>query len=314
MIWRVSIFGFKTFETNETQCNLTLYVKSSIGQDNLMGVIAKIMAWVNIPSNIFGKLLLAPVGVLQGWFSITIISAVAGVALLAVFKYISDQETRGKIWDSIHAHMLSLRLFKDSLSVTMRAEAQIFKGAFFLLVYSIIPLLVIIIPVTLLLAQMGQWYQVRPLNVGEQAIVIMKLNHHMGEPFPEVSLDAAPAAEVTAGPVRVLSKGEIYWKIRAIENGKDRLFFNIDNKKVEKALSVGDGFSRVSVERPGWNWTDILMYPLEKPFGADSMITSIAIDYPDRESKICGTNWWVFYFFIVSMIFAVTFMPVLKVR
>jgi hypothetical protein len=56
------------------------------------------------------------------------------------------------------------------------------------------------------------------------------------------------------------------------------------------------------------------MYPYEKPFSNASPVQSIRIDYPDRPSKISGTDWWVIYLFITSIIFALIFKPILKVK
>ena len=71
---------------------------------------------------------------------------------------------------------------------------------------------------------------------------------------------------------------------------------------------------RLSPKRPGADFADILLYPLEKPFTSDSPVHSISINYPERNSRIYGTDWWIVYFFVVSMIFAFMFKPLLKVR
>ena len=52
---------------------------------------------------------------------------------------------------------------------------------------------------------------------------------------------------------------------------------------------------RVSEERPGWSWWDILLQPAEPPFGPDSPVRSIRIAYPDRDSWTAGTDWWPAY-------------------
>ena len=81
-----------------------------------------------------------------------------------------------------------------------------------------------------------------------------------------------------------------------------------------KELTVGDGFMRVSEERPGWSWWDILLQPAEPPFGPDSPVRSIRIAYPDRDSWTAGTDWWLAYSFGASMLFAFCFRPLLKVN
>ena len=279
-----------------------------------MNFFAHIMTWINIPMNVLGKYALALIAVLPGWLSNTIVSAVTGVVLLIIFKYTSNQRAIGRVRDDIKANMLALKLFKDSISVTLQAQGRVFRGAFLLLLHAIRPMLVMIVPISLLLAQMGLWYQSQPLLPGDEAIVTVKLNDNIETPWPIVSIEPTPAAEVTIGPVRVFSKHQIHWKIKAIENGSHGLIFHVDGQQIAKELTIGDGFMRISAKRPGLHWADILLHPWEKPFRPDSVVQSISIDYPDRLSRTSGTDWWLIYFFVASMVFALIFKPFLKVR
>ena len=279
-----------------------------------MGVLAQLVAWINVATNGLGELLLAPLMVLPGWLSNTIISAVAGVILLIIFKYTSNQRAIGRVRDAIKADMLALKLFKDSMAVTFEAQGRAFKGASLLLVHAIRPMAVMILPVVLLLSQMGLWYQYRPLACGEEAVVSMELKGDIEGPWPDVTLELGGGGEVTTGPVRVFSKGEIYWKIKAGQEGYHALIFGVDGQQFEKELAVGDEFMRVSVERPGQQWGHILLNPWEKPFGGDCVVQSIGINYPDRMSRTSGTDWRMIYFFIASLVFGLAFKPFLKVR
>jgi len=279
-----------------------------------MGVLAQLVAWINVVTNSLGELLLAPLMVLPGWLSNAIISAVAGVILLIIFKYTSNQRAIGRVRDAIKADMLALKLFKDSMAVTFEAQGRAFKGAFLLLVHAIRPMAVMILPVVLLLSQMGLWYQYRPLACGEEAVISMELRGDTERPWPDVTLELGGGGEVMTGPVRVFSKGEIYWKIKAGQEGYHGLIFAVDGQQFEKELAVGDEFMRVSVERPGQQWGHILLNPWEKPFGGDCVVQSVAINYPDRMSRTSGTDWWMVYFFVASLVFALMFKPFLKVR
>lgn len=279
-----------------------------------MSFLAQLITWINVMTNGLGKFLLAPVAVLPGWLSNTIISAVAGIVLLIIFKYTSNQQAIGRVRDNIKAHMLALKLFKDSMAVTLQAQGQVFKGALLLLVHAIRPMAVMIIPVALLLGQMGLWYQSRPLVPGEEVVVTMRLGDSVKEPWPAINIQLIPAAEVKIGPVRVLSKREVYWQIRALQNGCQRLKFPVGEEQVEKEIAVGAGFMRVSAVRPGWRWGDILLHPAEKPFGPDSVVQSISIDYADRSRQILGIPFWIVYFIVASVIFGLIFKPFLKVR
>lgn len=279
-----------------------------------MSFLAHIITWINVPINALGKFVFAPIGMMPGWLSNTIISAVVGVMLVGIFKYTSNQAAIGRARDGIKANMLALKLFKDSMAVTLQSQGRVFKGSLLLLVHAIRPMLVMIVPVSLLLGQMGLWYQARPLRPGESAVVTMKLNGDINAEWPAVSIASMPTAEVAVGPLRIQSRREICWEIRAREDGSLPIVFRVDDLQVEKELVIGDGFVRVSAERPGWHWGTILRHPWEKPFRPDSAVDSISIEYPERISWTSGTDWWIGYFFVVSMVFALIFKPFLKVR
>ncbi len=280
-----------------------------------MDVLTQIVAWLNVPANALGGFLLAPIGVLPGWLSATIVSAVTGVLMLVIFKYTSNQGAIRRVRDDIKAHLLAVKLFKDSTSVTLRAQGRILLGALRLLVLAIVPMLVMVVPVCLLLGQIGLWYQYRPLRVGEEAVLTLKLNGDAASSWPEVQLEPTPAVDVTVGPVRVLSKREVCWKLKGRESGYHRVSFRVDQQTSHKELAIGDGLMRLSAQRPGWRWSDALLYPRERPFRPDSPVESIEVAYRrDPTSWTTGSDWWVAYWFVMSMVAAFCFRPFLKVN
>lgn len=279
--------------------------------------LAHIIRILNVPMNALGKVLLAPIAVLPGWLSNGIISVIAGVGLILLFKYTSNQTAIGLVRDKIKANMLALKLYKDSLSVTFKSQGQIFKGAGLLLFHALRPMLIMIVPVSLLLAQMGLWYQKRPLLVSEEAVVTVQLAGDVDSELPEVKIDSIEGAEILMGPIRAFSKRQVHWKIRAEADGLHNIVFEVDGESFDKQLAVGDRFMRVSVQRPGLHWEEIMLNPWEKPFGKDSTVQSISIDYSDRInriSKTSGAKWWIGYFFVVSMVGAFIFKPFLGVK
>jgi hypothetical protein len=91
------------------------------------------------------------------------------------------------------------------------------------------------------------------------------------------------------------------------------LNFQVGGQTYDKEFAVGDGIMRVSTLRPGWQLRDVLENPAEKPFDTDSPVQSIEIAYPKRPSWVDGSNTWVWYWLIVSMISAFCFKGVFKV-
>jgi hypothetical protein len=279
----------------------------------MTAVLAQIAASLSACATALGRFLLAPVGLMPGWLSATVVATLTGVLLLAVFKYTSNQRAIKRVRNDINANLLALKLFKDSTRVSLRSQLAILQGALWLFVLAVVPMLVMAVPVTLLLSQLALWYQARPLRVGEDAVITLKLSGDAGADLPAVSLQPTGAIEVTLRPVRVRSKREVCWNAKALKPGSHRLEFQVDGQSCSKELAIGDGLMRVSTQRPGWDWWSILLNPEEKPFRPDDLVRSIEIGYPRRSSWTSGTDSWVIYWFIVSLVAAFCFRRTLNV-
>jgi hypothetical protein len=280
----------------------------------MTGILTPLVVRLNAFANAVGRPLLSPVARLPGWLSATLVAVVTGVLLLLIFKYTSNQAAIKRVRNDIDANVFALKLFKDATPVVLAAQAAMMRGALRLFVLAIVPMLVMVVPVILLLGQLSLWYQQRPLHVGEEAVIALKLGGNPGDPMPAVAIGATPAAEVIIGPVRVPSKREVVWLVKAREPGSYRLSFRAGGQAVSKELAVGNGFMRVSPRRPGWDWSDVLLNPAEPAFPPSSPVRWIEVAYPDRTSWTSGTDSWVIYWFIMSMVAAFCAKPALNVN
>ena len=280
----------------------------------MMGALAWVAAGLAAAANVLGRFLLIPVGMVPGWLSATAIAAMTGVLLLAVFKYTSNQRAIHRVRNQIDANLLALKLFKDSARVALRSQGRILDGAGRLFVLAVVPMLVMTLPAALILGQLALWYEARPLRVGEESVITLGLGGDARAPWPAVSLEPTDALEVAAGPVRVRSRREVCWNVEARKPGLHHLAFKVGDRTVTKELAIGDGFMRVSAERPDWDVLSILENPAEAPFRPGDPVRSIAIAYPERPSKTSGTGWWVIYWFVVSFATAFCFRGALGVK
>ncbi len=280
----------------------------------MTSLLIQLIIWLNIIANTIGSVLLGFIAAVPGWLSNTIISAVVGVFFLFLLKYCSNQKAIGNIRSQISANLLALKLFKDSMIVTFKAQGQLFKYAFLLFVNMIFPMLVGLIPFCLIVTQMSLWYEFRPLQVGEETLATVKLKNDSPSSLPNVSLAANDAFEIVTGPVRAVDINSVYYTIKAVKPGRHDVIVETGGVQFAKSISIGDGFMRISTERPAMNFSDIFLYPAEKPLAADSLVQSIRIDYPDRPGLISGAGWWMIYFIVVSIIFALIFKPFLNVK
>jgi hypothetical protein len=277
-------------------------------------MLTDLVILLNRGAGLAGGVLLVPVGWMPGWLSATIIAIVTGVAMLWVYKHTSNQAAIRRTRDSIKANLLALALFRDEIRVALRCQGSILLGAARLVLLSLVPVLVMALPACLVLGQLALRYQARPLAVGEEAVVTVGLANSTGSELPDVRLETGPAVACVAGPVRVPAKRTVAWNVKALEEGYHDLSFEIEGRASVKQIAAGGGYMTVSLKRPERSLTEVLLHPHEEPFGRDSPIMSIEVAYPTRQSWTSGTDWWVGYWFVVSMAAAFAARPLLKVN
>ena len=216
--------------------------------------------------------------------------------------------------DDIKANLLALSLFQDSTVVSLRCQGRILAGAGRLLLLAIVPILVMTVPMCLLLAQLALWYQARPLRVGEETVLTVRLaddsvrvarRHDLSPRRPSKSPSGRSACRANTG-----SAGA------SVRKRKDTITCALDvaGQQVEKELAVGDGFMRVSMRRPARHWSDVLLHPREAPLPHDSVVQAVEIDYPDRAGWASGSGSWLLYWFAASCMVAFCMRPWLKVH
>ena len=274
-------------------------------------VLSPLLSVVNPVCTVIADGVYAVLSPLPIWLGLSLISAVAGVVILVAFGYLSNQAAIVRAKDDIKAHLLALKLFKDELRVTFASQFRLLWAIGRLQRHMLLPILILLLPMVLVLAQMGVRYQWRPLHVGEQTVIRMKLKGPFGE-GADIKVTANPGLVVEAGPVP--GGGEVVWRVRAVEPGTHSLQFQVGESTVEKELVVGDRFQRVSPLRPGRSWTSQILYPVELPLRGELPLESIEVVYPNRESWLYGANYWVLHFFVVSMIVAIVLRPVFNVK
>ncbi len=279
----------------------------------MMDALTSLVVWLNAVANALGRIL-TPIGLVPGWLSTTLIAIATGFAMLLAFKYTSNQRAIKRARRDIRANLLAAKLFRDNIGLGFRSQARVVIGAFRLLILAIVPILAMSVPMILLLAQLGLWYQAAPLPVGAETVVTAKLSGAVDSPLPIVEFESSEAIEVLSGPVQVISQREVCWHVRVRRAGYHRLRYRIGSEAFDKELAVGAGLMRVSPLRPDRRWWDVALNPYEPPFDRDSPVRSIEIEYPERDSWTSGTDYWVYYWFIVSLVAGFCFRGALNVN
>lgn len=276
-------------------------------------MLIRFIVWLNQIAGSIASVVLAPIAWLPGWLSATVIAVVTGIVMLLMFKYTSNQAAIKHTRNQIKANLLALSLFKDDLRVGLRVQLALLLGAGRLLVLALVPMLVMLVPMCLVLGQLALWFQARPLLIGEETVVTVRFDDDDEQSLQEVQLVPTTAAAVNVGPVRVSGKHMVCWNLQTIEPGLHELAFAVGDKQFTKELAVGQNYMTVSLERPAISLNAVLLHPRERPFAADSPVQSIEVEYPARSSWTTGTDWWMVYWFVASMVAAFVARPFLNV-
>lgn len=289
---------------------------ASIGSllDTILNPILSLIFLVLNPiGTFFGDVVYAILSPLPVWFGITFISIVTGVVMLIAFRDLSNQDAIGRAKDDIKANLLAMKLFKDELRVVFQSQVRLLGAIFRLQRYVLTPVLWMTLPMLLGLAQMGIRYQWRPLQPGEPVIIKAVLHESLANQHePDVQLTSKSEITVEAGPVT--GGGVTTWRISGTETGRHTLKILVEGQVIVKQLVVGNGFERVSALRPSRHWFDQLLHPVESALPTDSPVQSVEIVYPHIDSWVYGADYWVIYFFVVSMAAALILKPMFNVK
>jgi uncharacterized membrane protein (DUF106 family) len=263
------------------------------------------MQVVNLVVNRLFDFLFLPFRSLHPWLGLIFISLLTGLLMLFIFKWTSQQAGIRKVKDKIKAHLLELRLFKDSLDVTLKAQGQILRANLRYIAYSAKPMLVMLIPLLLILAQLNAWFGYRSLDVGEAALLKVKLESGTNPLELEWKLESPPALAVETPALRIEQETEVDWRIRPQEAGEFNVTLEMGVHDVGKTVLVGGRrLSRISPLRVKHSLWDEFLNPGEKPLPAALPIKSVEVTYPPRRLNFLGIRLhWLIAYFALSIVF-----------
>ncbi len=254
--------------------------------------------------------LLYPFRGFPAWVGLAVVSLIAAVGILLIFKRVSNQDALSEVKRKIHAGLFEIRLFNDDLPAILRAQVEILRHNLTYLRYSLTPMLWILPPLVLLMVQLQSHYGYAGLEVGEPVLVQVQFKEgsaagveREGSTRPTAELVLPDGLEAETGSVWIPSKREMAWRISATKPGDYELKIDLDGEVYTKSVRVRDDVVRRSPVRVAPNVIDQLLYPAEAPLPAGAAIVAISVGYPEDAAWPLMPRWmWIF--FGLSMVFA----------
>ena len=254
-----------------------------------------------------------PFRALPPMWALAAISLASGVCLVWLFGKTSDQDRIRTIRDRIRGNLIGVRLFQHDIGVVLQLQGKIFGDTFRFMGLALVPLLIMLVPVLLIMAQLQLRFDVRPLEIGEP-VLVTALVRDASVLDRDVALEVPDGVTVETPPVKMRAHREITWRLRVDRPGTYALVVRVGDDVVEKRIVAGSGWGPVPYLRSG-NLLDTLLYPGEPPIAADSPIEAVGVGYPPQDLSLLGieVNWLV-GFLILSMAFGFAFKGVLGVE
>lgn len=247
---------------------------------------------------------LAPFDRLNPWVGLGVVSVLTGVVMLVIFGKTSNQakiaETKGKL----KAYIMEMWIFRNDVRIMFSSIANVIRNNVHYLRHSLRPLVFILVPVVIIMVQLGIRYGNLPLMPGDVAVVRVCLDDGVKPTEAGIELVAGRGIKPVSPALRIDSAGEVYWKIRAGLPGKYTLSFRVGDEELTKSVVVGPArrIEKLAAVRGAAGTWSAFLYPSEPPIPRDSVIRSISISYPERKLSFFGLGVnWLIAFFIISI-------------
>ncbi len=221
------------------------------------------------------------------WFSL-----ITSALVLLVYRWVSFPAQVRRAKDSIKAHILAIRIYKDHPWVILKSFFAAMGNVLRYFALNLVPLFVLLPLLFFLFVQMEWRYGARPFRAGEVALVKVKSQGDV-----KLLPSSLYREELR---VRVRALEETDFRVKMVGRGKGRLLFQCDDERLDKRLVVetrGDYVVAKRFSQPSW---EMLLYPWEPPMNS-SCAKWISVDYPSQTVAFAGirAHWLLWYLLLV---------------
>ncbi|MBU0741953.1 hypothetical protein KKA85_12355 [bacterium] len=258
-------------------------------------------------------LLLRPFGT-AGWPALAVVSALAGVLLLWLFKVTTNQTALSERRRRLTGHLYEMGLYQDHLGILMRIQWDLFKANMRYLSTSLPALLVLLPAVLVIVVQLDARYQRRGLREGETTLVSARVVEGQEDVLSRLALEAETGLDVEAGPLVDRANREVWWRVRATADTPREVTVTDGATRWAKLLAPAGDRDRLAGARERGGWHHLLLNPTEIPLPDGAPLAAIRVELPRRDDDWAGLPVWLWGFFLLSVVGGLLFKRVLKVE
>ena len=279
-------------------------------------------------SSIF-DVVLTPFELLGVEVALLCVSGLTGILALILFKHISWQKGIKSVKDRIKGHMIAIRIYQNDLGIVFKSVFKVVLRNFQYLGLNFGPILPLLVPFVLVLAQLVVRYGFDPLPVieteeevaallpGEGTLIEIEMKRGSEAAIRGLEVNLPEGIQARSPLVRSEVDGVAYLEVVARKPGAGEVEFLVDGRRVgTKEIVAGKDATRsMQPERVSGFWASWL-WPAEDTFGRDSPLGRVAFDYPERDLRFLpgGPIGILVVFFVSSMAFGLLILKPLKIQ
>jgi hypothetical protein len=251
------------------------------------------------------KVFLLPFTGLNPWAGMIFISLLTAILMLFIYKKTSNQSGIKEAKNLIKGYLLEIRLFQNDFGIFLGGLKRLLSANLRYLAYNLKPLLVMILPIFLLLAQMNLWFGYNVPQPGETLLLKVEFNQAVEVDRLNLEVEAPAGVIVDSPPLRIIDENEVNWRLKIVELRGGQLVIKNGGQKYAKDISLPQSkLARVSAIRVNQNIWEQLLNPGEKPLPRDAEIKKIEVVYPSARLNLFGLKiHWLIAYFVLSIIF-----------
>jgi uncharacterized membrane protein (DUF106 family) len=264
------------------------------------------VTWINGALGVTFDAILYPFRTLPALVGLGAVSLLCAIGMLFAFRATSDQKGIEQVKRRMHACLFEMRMFNDDVAALFRAQVEMLRHNVRYLRLSAVPILWVLPPLVLVMAQLQTHYGYRALRADESAVVKVKLAHPpAAEARPQVELRSPAGIEVQTPALWLADLDEVVWRVKIRKQGTHDLSIRVQDQTYRKSLSADTGVRRRSPLRTQSDFLDQLLYPAESPLPRNGPVASITVNQPAASISVFGWDLsWIVIFFVLTVVFA----------
>jgi hypothetical protein len=257
-------------------------------------------------------LLTAPFGG-HDTIALIVISALAGVLMLLLFKWTTRQSVLSRARGRLTGHLYELGLYQDNLGVMARIQKDLLVANLKYVLLTLPALLVLLPAAVLIMVQLEARYDYQPLQPGDTVLLSTTLTEDARDRLPALDLDTGAGLALDAAPVRDEREGRIWWRLKVVKAGMHEVAVTTPSggrwTQVVKAEAGSDPYFH---RRYKPNFFEAMLTPASKPLMSESPLSEIAIYSPNAGDWHLKGWFWIFC--LASVVGGLAFKKVLRVE